>query len=100
LNVDAILIFDAYWAAAPPPSPAAQLHATSQPMIATAGTRSVGIDSISTLFTTKYCLFAIHVAYSSTTIDDVTYHFMRRVFIINIQCCNACSFALKFDEEL
>jgi len=36
LNVDAILIFDAYWAAAPPPSPAAQSRATCQPIIATA----------------------------------------------------------------
>jgi len=27
LNVDAILIFDAYWAAAPPPSPACHMPA-------------------------------------------------------------------------
>jgi len=43
LNVDAIFIFDAYWAAAPPPSSVAQLRAICQPIIATAVTRSVGI---------------------------------------------------------
>ena len=43
LNVDAILIFDAYWATAPPQSPEAQWRATCQPIMATAGTRSVGI---------------------------------------------------------
>jgi len=43
LNVDAILIFDAYWTAVSPPSPAAQWRATCQPIIPTAATRFVGI---------------------------------------------------------